>query len=71
MTPADRMTKTLKRAIRKDGRSLYAIAKAARLHYSIPDRFMREDGVAIALPTIAALADVVGLELRPVKGRAK
>jgi len=66
MTPAEKMTKTLKRAIRKDGRSLYRIAKEANLHYSIPDRFMREDDVAITLPTIAALCDVVGLELRTV-----
>ena len=66
-TPADKMTRTLKRAIKTDGRSLYAIAKAANLHYSIPDRFMHESRVAITLPTIAALAEVVGLELRPMR----
>jgi len=66
MTPTEKMNRTLKRAIKNDPRTLYAIAKAANLHYSIPDRFMREDDVAITLPTIAALCDVVGLELRPV-----
>ena len=65
--PADKMTRTLKRAIKADGRSLYAIAKAAKLHYSIPDRFMHETRLAITLPTIAALCDVVGLELKPRK----
>ena len=67
--PADKMTRTLKRAIKGDGRSLYAIAKAANLHYSIPDRFMHESRVAITLPTIAALCDVVGLELTPRKAK--
>ncbi len=66
-TPAEKMTRTLQRAIKSDGRSLYAIAKAAQLHYSIPDRFMHEERVNITLTTIAALADVLGLELRPRK----
>lgn len=68
-TPADRMARTLQRAIKADGRSLYAIAKAAGLHYSIPDRFLHGERVNIALSSVAALADVVGLELRPRKGR--
>ena len=68
--PADKMTRTLKRAIKADGRSLYRIAKLSRLHYSILDRFVHEERLAITLPTIAALCDVVGLELRPIrKGR--
>lgn len=71
MNPADKMTMTLKRAIRNDPRSLYAIAKAARLHYSIPDRFMHESRLAITLPTIAALCDALDLELRPKRKGGK
>ena len=71
MTPAKKMDRILKRAIKADGRSLYRISKLAKLHYSVLQRFVQNDQLAIALPTIAALAEVVGLELRPKRKGGK
>ena len=56
----------LQRAIRADGRSLYAIAKEAELAYSVVHRFATGERVGISLPTAARLLDVLGYELRRI-----
>lgn len=60
----------LRKAIDRDHRTLYALAKAAGLRYSVVHRFARGERVGISLVTAAKLCQTLGLELRPVrKGR--
>jgi hypothetical protein len=60
----------LQQAIRKDGRSLYAIAKAADLRYSVVHRFARGERVGISLVSAAKLLQALGYELRQT-GKAR
>lgn len=65
-----RIDAALQAAIRRDGRTHYALARAAEITPQQIDRFMlpsddpRHRG--IGLETAACLAAVLGLELRPV-----
>lgn len=60
----------LKAAIRADGRTHYAIGKAAAVAPSMLDRFQLPDADprhrGLTLATAARVAAVLGLELRPV-----
>ena len=64
------LIKVLRRAIEKDSRSKYAIAKDSGLRYSVVHRFTTGERVGISLVTTAKLCKTLGLELRPKqKGR--
>ena len=65
------LIKVLRKAIKADDRTLYAIAKAASLRYSVVHRFARGERVGISLVTTAKLCQVLGLELRPVKRKGR
>jgi hypothetical protein len=54
----------LRRAITADGRSRYAIGKAADVDKASLARFMAGK-VGLSLPAIDRLVDVLGLELKP------
>ena len=58
----------LRMAIERDKRSIYAIAKAARIPYQGLHPFVRGHRDEITLSTADRLCKVLGLELRP-KGR--
>ena len=57
----------LRDAIRRDGRSLYQIAKRAGVTYQNVHRFARHEHENINLQTAARLAHVVGVELRQTR----
>lgn len=60
----------LRAAIKADGRTHYAIGKAATVAPSVLDRFMLPDADprhrGLTLDTASRIANVLGLELRPV-----
>ena len=58
----------IQKAMERDGRTLYAIAKDAGLSYSVVHRFARGDRVSVSLVTAAKLLKTLGYELRR-KGR--
>ena len=66
--PRDRFIRILQRAIQRDGRTLYAVARDSELRYGVVHAFARGSRENITLRTAAALCDVLGLELtRKVK----
>ncbi len=65
--PRETLTRTLRQVILTDEKSLYAIAKAAGVHYATLSRFMSSERPGITLQTAGRIAAVLGLELR--KGR--
>ena len=58
----------LRRAIRDDGRSLYAVAKAAELRISPLQRFMRKEH-GITADSADRLCEALGLSIRLVRRR--
>ncbi len=63
------MLQTLQEAVEDDERTLYRLSKESKLHYSILDRLMNGERPNVTISTVAALANTLGLELRPRKGR--
>lgn len=61
----------IRTAIERDGRSLYAIAKAAELPYQSVHPFARGHRTDITLATADRLCKVLGLTLRPVRSRRR
>ena len=61
----------LQRAIERDGRTLYRLAKDCGLRYSVVHRFATGERVGISLVTTAKLCQTLGLDLRPVTRRTK
>jgi hypothetical protein len=59
------LTKVLRKAIDRDPRSLYMIAKDGGLPYSTVHRFATLERSQLSLKTASALCQVLGLELRP------
>ena len=57
----------LRKAIERDGRSLYMIAKDVGLRYSILHRFATSERTRIDIVTAQKLCDTLGLELRRKK----
>ena len=55
---------TLRKAIKRDGRTLYAIAKDSGLRYSVVHRFATGERTAINIVTAEKLCHTLGLELR-------
>ena len=66
--PKDRITEVLRRAALKSGLTAYALAHAAGSSYRGMWTFMRGKG-NLNLTAAGRLADVLGLELRPKKGK--
>lgn len=64
------ITDPLQKAIVADGRTLRALAEAAGLSAGILSRFTRRERT-LTLPAADALADVLGLELRPRKTKRR
>ncbi len=60
------LIRTIRTAIERDPRSLYAIAKAAELPYSTVHRFATMERTELGLRTASALCDTLGLELKPL-----
>ena len=67
--PTRKITETLRRALRADKRPLLRIANAAGLPYPVVYRFAHKQRKGIRLASAEKLATVLGLELRPRKGR--
>lgn len=63
------ITEMLRRALQADKRPLLQISKAARLPYPVVYRFAKGQRKGIRLASAEKLAGVLGLELRPRKGR--
>ncbi len=64
------LIKVLRIAIKRDPRSMYAVAKDSGLRYSVVHRFATGERVGISLVTTAKLCKTLELELRPKqKGR--
>ena len=61
----------IRTAIERDGRSLYAIAKAAKLPYQSVHPFARGHRTDITLGTANRLCKVLGLTLRPVQSKRR
>ncbi len=59
---------TIRKAIQRDRRTLYAIAKDAELPYSTVHRFATGERTAINVVTAEKLCRTLRLELRPRKG---
>jgi DNA-binding phage protein len=53
----------LRRAIKRDPRTMYAIAKDCGLRYSVVHRFTTSERTAISLVTAAKLCATLGLKL--------
>ena len=66
-----KITEILRRALRADKRPLLCIANAAGLPYSVVYRFAHKQRKGIRLASAEKLAAVLGLELRPKKGRVE
>ncbi len=65
--PEQDLVRVLRRAIKRDARSLYRIALDCGLRYSVVHRFATEERTGISLVTTAKLCRTLGLVLRPVK----
>ena len=61
------LARIIRAAVERDGRSLYAIAKAAGVTYQAFHPFVRGHREDIALSTADKLCRVLGLVLRPVR----
>ena len=68
-----KLSEQVRRAVDLSGRSRYSICKAIGMDQSIMSRFMNGKG-GLQQDSLDALADLLGLELRPVgqdKGKTK
>lgn len=63
------LARIIRSAIERDERSLYAIAKAADVHYQGLHPFARGQRDDIALSTADRLCKVLGLELKSARRR--
>ena len=63
--PRETLTRTLRQAILTDEKTMYAVAKSAKVHYATLSRFMSSERVGITLQTAGRIAAVLDLELRP------
>lgn len=63
------MIDAIRTAIRTDGRTLYRIAKDAKLPYATVHRFARSERTDLVLTTAARLCKTLGLELTKRKAR--
>lgn len=61
----------LRKAIDRDVRSLYRIAKDCGLRYSVVHRFATGERVGISLVTTAKLCQTLGLELRSTRRKGR
>lgn len=61
----------MRKAIRQDGRTLYKLAKDAKLPYSTVHRFASEDRSELGLRTASLLCHTLGLRLVRTKGRRR
>jgi hypothetical protein len=59
----------IRKAIRTDGRTLYRIAKDAKLPYATVHRFAREERTDLGLRTAAKLCKALDLVLQKREGR--
>jgi hypothetical protein len=66
MAKQKRLVAQLRRAIRDDGRSLYAIAKASKLYIGPLQRFVAGDH-GMTCDSADRLAEALGLEIKLVK----
>ena len=57
----------LRRAMKRDGRTVYAVARDAEVPVGMIQRFSKGGGLTLA--TASRLCDLFGLQLRPVDGR--
>lgn len=59
------LEKTLRDAMRRDARTLYAFARDAKLRVSIVQRFAKGGG--LTLKSASALCSLLDLDLRPIR----
>ena len=68
MSMGKTLSEQLRDAIRRDGRSLYALAQDSGVDRGVLVRFMNADREP-TLPTADRICRALGLELRPVRRR--
>ncbi len=62
------VSETLRSAVKRDGRSMRQLAADAGVDRSCLVRFVNEDRM-LTLPAVDRLCDLLGLQLRPARGR--
>lgn len=67
----NQLAEAIRAAVVADGRSLYAISRAAGVAYQSAHPFIRGQREDIALSTADRLCAALGLELRPVNRKAR
>lgn len=65
------LARAMRAAIDADARTLYRIAKDAKLPYSTVHRFSTRERTELNLRTASVLCQTLGLELRPAKRRGR
>lgn len=60
------LEKTLREAMRRDGRSMYAFARDAKMPVSLVQAFAKGGG--LRLSSASKLCELLGLDLQPIKG---
>ena len=70
-TKTIRLARSIRDAIERDGRSLYAISKASGVVYQALHPFARGHRDDISLLTADRLCKALHLELRPIKGKGR
>ena len=63
------VTEALRSAIQTDGRPISRLAEDSGVAYPVIYRFVKGDRRGLNTSTVDKLAVVLGLELRPIKGR--
>jgi hypothetical protein len=64
-TTHNTLADAMRAAIKADPRSLYELAKTAKLPYSTVHRFATMERTDLGLRTASIICEVLGLELRP------
>lgn len=59
----------IRKAMKQDGRTVYAFARDSGLPVSGVQRFTKGGGMSLS--SASHLCNILGLELRPIDGRAK
>jgi hypothetical protein len=63
------LERSLREAMKRDGRTTYALARDAKLRVSIVQKFVK--GYGLRLSTASKLCELLGLDLRPVDRETK
>lgn len=65
------LARAIRAAIDEDPRTLYRLAKDAKLPYSTVHRFSTRERTELGLRTASVLCQTLGLELQPAKRKSR